>query len=138
MNAGVYDEASAWREWLQRAAAGSPREMQIMYGLRGERRLTEWEVSWLPGYADSESGWALQRALVDHVEGVWQEPDSGIWETRGPRQHFVYSKVMAWVCLDRAIKGVEAHGLAGPIEKWREIRDRIHAEVCDKGFDAAR
>src|SRR6185312_6073771 len=107
MNAGYYEEAHCWRDWLLRAAAGSPREMQIMYGLRGERRLTEWEVSWLPGYADSkpvrvgnaaheqfqldvygevmdtfeqarkgglapsESGWALQRALVDHVERVW-------------------------------------------------------------------
>ena len=174
MNAGVYDEAAAWREWLQRAAAGSPREMQIMYGLRGERRLTEWEAGWLPGYAGSkpvrvgnaaheqfqldvygevmdafeqarkggiaasESGWALQRALVDHVERVWQEPDSGIWETRGPRQHFVYSKVMAWVCLDRAIKGVEVHGLDGPVERWRKTREEIRAEVCDKGFDAER
>jgi GH15 family glucan-1,4-alpha-glucosidase len=174
MNAGVYDEAAAWRDWLQRAVAGSPSETQIMYGLRGERRLTEWEVPWLPGYAGSrpvrvgnaahqqfqldvygelmdafeqsrkgglaatESGWALQRALVDHVERVWQEPDCGIWETRGPKQHFVYSKAMAWVCLDRAIKGVEVHGLDGPAERWRKTRDRIHAEVCDKGFDPAR
>lgn len=174
MNAGVYDEAAAWRDWLQRAVAGSPREMQIMYGLMGERRLTEWEVTWLPGYANSrpvrvgnaaheqfqldvygelmdaleqarkgglavtEDGWEMQLALADHVCRVWDEPDSGIWETRGPRQHFVHSKVMAWVCFDRAIKGVEAHGLKGPVEKWREVRDQIHAEVCDKGFDAER
>ena len=173
MNAGVYDEAAAWRDWLQRAVAGSPGEMQIMYGLMGERRLTEWEVTWLPGYANSrpvrvgnaaheqfqldvygelmdaleqarkgglamtEEAWAMQRTLADHVCKVWDQPDSGIWETRGPKQHFVYSKVMAWVCLDRAIKGVEAHGLAGPVAAWREIRDRIHAEVCDKGFDSA-
>ncbi len=174
MNAGVYDEAAAWRDWLQRAVAGSPGETQIMYGLMGERRLTEWEVPWLPGYADSrpvrvgnaaheqfqldvygevmdaldqarkggltvtDEGWQVQRAMVDHVAKVWDRPDSGIWETRGPRQHFVYSKVMAWVCFDRAIKGVEAHGLEGPVAAWREIRDRIHAEVCDKGFDTRR
>jgi GH15 family glucan-1,4-alpha-glucosidase len=174
MNAGVYDEAAAWRDWLQRAVAGSPGETQIMYGLMGERRLTEWEVTWLPGYANSrpvrvgnaaheqfqldvygevmdaleqarkgglavtEDGWEVQLALADHVCMVWDQPDSGIWETRGPKQHFVYSKVMAWVCLDRAIKGVEAHGLKGPVEAWRRNRDAIRAEVCDKGFDAAR
>jgi GH15 family glucan-1,4-alpha-glucosidase len=172
MNAGVYDEAAAWRDWLQRAVAGSPGETQIMYGLMGERRLTEWEVTWLPGYANSrpvrvgnaaheqfqldvygevmdaleqsrkgglavtEDGWEIQLALADHVGEVWDKPDSGIWETRGAKQHFVYSKVMAWVCFDRAIKGVETHGLAGPVEKWREIRDKIHADVCELGFDA--
>lgn len=171
MAAGVYDEAAAWRDWLQRAVAGSPNETQIMYGLLGERRLTEWEVPWLSGYADSkpvrvgnaahgqfqldvygevmdafeqsrkgglsatEPGWEMQRALVEHVARVWDEPDNGIWETRGPKQHFVYSKVMAWVCFDRAIKAVEIHGLDGPTDKWRKIGDRIHAEVCDKGFD---
>jgi GH15 family glucan-1,4-alpha-glucosidase len=174
MNAGIYNEAAAWRDWLQRAIAGSPDEMQIMYGVMGERRLKEWEVDWLPGYADSkpvrvgnaaheqfqldvygelmdafeqsrkgglastEDGWEMQRILVNHVIGIWQTPDSGIWETRGPPQHFVYSKVMAWVALDRAIKGVENHGLDGPVESWRSARDKIHAEVCDKGFDAER
>lgn len=174
MNAGVYDEAAAWRDWLQRAVAGSPDEMQIMYGLRGERRLTELTIDWLPGYADSkpvrignaaheqfqldvygelmdafeqsrkgglaatEEGWSLQRALVDHVGKVWERPDNGIWETRGPPRHFVYSKVMAWVAFDRAVKGVEAHGLKGPVEQWRETRDRIHADVCAKGFDPDR
>jgi GH15 family glucan-1,4-alpha-glucosidase len=174
MNAGIYDEAAAWREWLQRAVAGSPHQMQIMYGLSGERRLTEWEVDWLSGYADSrpvrvgnaaheqfqldvygelmdafeqsrkgglaatEEGWELQRALIEHVAKVWQEPDSGIWETRGPQQHFVYSKVMAWVAFDRAIKGVEEHGLKGQVEEWRAIRDQIKDEVCEKGFDKKR
>jgi len=174
MNAGIYDEAAAWRDWLHRAVAGSPGETQIMYGLRGERRLTEWIADWLPGYADSrpvrignaaheqfqldvygevmdafeqsrngglaatEEGWDLQRKLVDHVCEVWQEPDNGIWETRGPKQHFVYSKAMAWVCFDRAIKAVEQYGLAGPVAKWREVRDAIQADVLDKGFDKAR
>ena len=174
MNAGIYDEAAAWRDWLQRAVAGSPDEMQIMYGVMGERRLTEWEIDWLPGYADSkpvrignaahkqfqldvygelmdafeqsrkgglaatEEGWSLQSALVEHIAKVWEQPDSGIWEVRGPPQHFVYSKVMAWVAFDRAIKGVEQHGLAGPVEKWRTLRDKISKEVCSKGFDDSR
>ncbi|MFO1080533.1 MAG: glycoside hydrolase family 15 protein [Reyranellaceae bacterium] len=174
MNAGVYDEARAWRDWLQRAVAGSPADMQIMYGLRGERRLTEWQADWLPGYRDSrpvrignaahrqvqldvygelmdtfeqarkggltpnETGWEIQRALVEHVGRTWSEPDSGIWETRGPPQHFTYSKVMAWVAFDRAIKAVQRHGLEGPLDEWRKTRARIHAEICDRGFDAAR
>jgi GH15 family glucan-1,4-alpha-glucosidase len=174
MNAGIYDEAAAWRDWLHRAVAGSPGESQIMYGLRGERRLTEWIIDWLPGYADSkpvragnaaheqfqldvygevmdafeqsrkgglaadEEGWEVQRALVDHVCEVWQEPDNGIWETRGPKQHFVYSKAMAWVCFDRAVKAVEQYGLKGPVDKWREVRNTIQAEVFDKGFDSRR
>jgi GH15 family glucan-1,4-alpha-glucosidase len=174
MNAGIYDEAAAWRDWLHRAVAGSPSETQIMYGLRGERRLTEWIVDWLPGYANSkpvragnaahqqfqldvygevmdafeqsrkgglaatEAGWELQRALVEHVATCWQEPDHGIWETRGPKQHFVYSKVMTWVCFDRAIKAIEQHGLEGPIDRWREMCQAIHDEVCDRGFDHER
>ncbi len=174
MNAGIYDEAAAWREWLQRAVAGSPEQMQIMYGLRGERRLTEWVADWLPGYADSrpvrignaahqqfqldvygelmdafeqarkgglaasEEGWELQQTLIEHVAEVWEKPDNGIWETRGPQRHFVYSKVMAWVAFDRAIKGVEIHGLKGQVERWRTIRDRIKDEVCKNGFDEAR
>jgi len=174
MNAGIYDEAAAWRDWLQRAVAGSPDEMQIMYGLMGERRLTEWEIDWLPGYADSkpvrignaahkqfqldvygelmdafeqsrkgglaatEEGWNLQRELVQHIAKVWEQPDQGIWEVRGPPQHFVYSKVMAWVAFDRAVKGVEMHGLKGPVEEWRAVRDKIAKEVCSKGFDESR
>ena len=174
MNAGIYDEAAAWRDWLQRAVAGAPDEMQIMYGLRGERRLTEWEVDWLPGYAGSkpvrignaaheqfqldvygelmdsfeqarkggiastEGGWEMQLILLAHVAGIWDEPDSGIWESRGPTRHYVYSKAMAWVCFDRAIKAVENHGLKGPVEEWRRLRDRIHAAICTLGFDAGR
>ena len=174
MNAGVYDEATAWRDWLQRAVAGNPADMQIMYGIMGERRLREWEVDWLPGYLDSkpvrignaahsqfqldvygelmdtfeqaregalaptDSGWPLQLELIKHVELSWTKPDYGIWETRGPPLHFTYSKVMAWVVFDRAIRAAEQHGLPGQIDRWRVMREAIHAEICDRGFDADR
>src|SRR5262252_955200 len=174
MNAGFYDEATAWRDWLLRAVAGNPDQMQIMYGLGGERRLVEWEVPWLAGYqgakpvrvgnaahgqlqldvygelmdtihharrgglAGTESGWAMQRALLRHLESIWQEPDESIWEIRGPRQPFTYSKVMAWVAFDRAVKSVEQFGLEGPVDRWRALRSRIHAEICEKGFDRRR
>jgi GH15 family glucan-1,4-alpha-glucosidase len=174
MNSGYYQEAKAWRDWLLRAAAGSPRQMQIMYGLAGERRLTEWDVPWLPGYEGSrpvrignaahsqlqldvygeimdalhqarcgglpedKAAWALQRELLEHLEGIWREPDEGIWEVRGGRQHFTHSKVMAWVAFDRAVKSVEMFGLDGPVDRWRKICREIHDEVCAKGYDAAR
>lgn len=174
MNAGLYDEALAWRDWLQRAVAGSPTDMQIMYGILGERRLTEWQVDWLSGYEGSkpvrvgnaayqqfqldvygelmdtfeqarqgglspnESGWDLQQALTLHVARCWREPDYGIWETRGPRQHFTFSKVMAWVVFDRAIKAVERHGLPGHVEEWRALRAQVHAEIHEFGFDRKR
>ncbi len=172
MNAGYYEEAHAWREWLLRAVAGSPDQIQIMYGIAGERRLTEWEVPWLPGYensapvrignkahnqlqldvygevmdalhqarlgglAASESGWAIQLALLQHLESVWTEPDESIWEIRGERRHFTYSKVMAWVAFDRAIKSAEKFNLDGPIERWQQVRAQIHDEVCRRGFDS--
>jgi GH15 family glucan-1,4-alpha-glucosidase len=171
MDAGYFDEAAAWRDWLLRAAAGSPSQVQIMYGLGGERRLPEWEISWLPGYegsapvrvgnaahgqlqvdvygevmdalhqarrggvAESAEGWKLERALVSHLETIWDQPDEGIWEVRGGRQHFTHSKVMAWVALDRALKGAERFGLRGPLDRWRALRRQIHAEVCDKAFN---
>jgi GH15 family glucan-1,4-alpha-glucosidase len=174
MNGGYYDEAQMWRDWLLRAAAGSPSQIQIMYGIRGERRLTEWEVPWLPGYANSkpvrignaahnqlqldifgeimdalhqarhgglghhEAGWDLERALLEHLEKIWSEPDEGIWEVRGARQHFTYSKVMAWVAFDRAIKSAEVHRLPGPVAHWRTIRKHIHADVCARGYDSGR
>src|SRR6266852_3148372 len=155
MNAGYSDEAQSWRDWLLRAVAGSPEQVQIMYGLSGERRLTEWEVPWLSGYegaapvrignaahgqlqldvfgevmdalhqarrsgwAASESGWAMQRAFLDHLERIWPEPDEGIWEVRGARRHFTYSKVMAWVAFDRAIRSAQQFGLDGPLDRWR-------------------
>jgi GH15 family glucan-1,4-alpha-glucosidase len=174
MDAGYYDEAKAWREWLVRAVAGSPEQMQIMYGIAGERRLPELEVPWLAGYEGSKPvrvgnaasaqlqldvygelidtlyqankgglaghniAWSLQRALLDHLEKVWTEPDAGLWEVRSPPRHFTYSKVMAWVAFDRAVKMVEGFNVPGPVERWRELRSRIHADVCANGFSSKR
>ena len=174
MNGGYQDEAVAWREWLARTIAGSPHQMQIMYGLAGERRLDERELDWLPGYEDStpvrignaasgqlqldvygevmdvlhvgrksglpthEPVWAVQRALLEHLEKVWTKPDSGLWEVRGPPRHFTYSKVMCWVAFDRAVKAVEQFGSEGPVERWREIRARIHDDVCRNGWNEAK
>jgi len=171
MHAGYYEEAQAWREWLLRAVAGSPDQLQIMYGIGGERRLTEWVADWLPGYEKSapvrignaahtqlqldvfgeimdvhhqarrcglstnESGWDAQIKFLEHLEKIWREPDQGIWEMRGPAQNFTYSKVMAWVAFDRAIKSAETFGLEGPLEEWCKLRDEICGEVCERGFD---
>jgi GH15 family glucan-1,4-alpha-glucosidase len=165
------EEALHWRRWLLRAVAGSPADIQIMYGVAGERRLTEFEVPWLPGYetsapvrignaaseqlqldvfgevmdalyqararglATERSAWRLQKTLISHLERIWPEPDEGIWEIRGERRHFVHSKVMAWVAFDRAVRTVEEQGLDGDADRWSEVRDRIHAEVCERGFD---
>jgi GH15 family glucan-1,4-alpha-glucosidase len=142
-----------------------------MYGLAGERRLTEYEVPWLPGYENSrpvrlgnaahgqlqldvfgevmdalhqarggaldsrEADWAFQRALLAHLEKVWDEPDEGIWEVRGARRHFTHSKVMAWVALDRGVRAIETYGLAGPLDRWRQLRKSIHDDVCEQGFN---
>ncbi|RYZ07593.1 MAG: glycoside hydrolase family 15 protein [Myxococcales bacterium] len=174
MDAGYYEEARAWRDWLLRAAAGSPDKIQIMYRLDGEWRLPEQELPWLSGYEgskpvrvgnaasgqlqldvfgelmdalyqaraggllESAAGWAFQVALMEHLENVWSEPDEGIWEVRGPRRHFTHSKVMAWVALDRAVRSAEEFGMKGPVTRWRELRARIHRQVCDEGFDHAR
>lgn len=174
MNTGYFGEAAAWRNWLHRAVAGRPAEMQIMYGLAGERRLTEWTVDWLNGHqgsrpvrignaahaqfqldvfgelmdtfhqarvgglpADPEL-WALERALIDHVAEVWREPDEGIWEVRGPRQAFTYSRAMAWVAVDRAIRSAEMFDLPAPLADWKALRAAIHADVRANGYDAAR
>jgi GH15 family glucan-1,4-alpha-glucosidase len=171
MDAGYYSEAGQWRDWLLRAAAGSADQVQIMYGLAGERLLREWDVPWLPGYENSKpvrignaahdqlqldvygevmdalhqarlggipeslDAWELQKALAEHLETVWQKPDQGIWEVRGKQQHFTHSKVMAWVAIDRAVKSAELCKLDGPIEHWRALRDQIHADVCQRGFN---
>jgi len=171
MHAGYYHEAEAWQNWLLRAIAGSADQVQIMYGVAGERHLPEWEVPWLSGFqgaspvrvgnaavgqqqldiygevADAlhqaregklprnEPAFELQQTLLDHLEKIWQEPDAGIWEVRGPKRHFTHSKVMAWVAFDRAIKSAEKFGMKGPVEHWREVRQQIHDEVCRHGFD---
>ena len=171
MSTGYFDEASAWAEWLHRSIAGSPDQVQIMYGIAGERRLQESTVDFLPGYQGAApvrvgnaaatqlqldvygevmdalhharnaelltntQTWALQRALLDHLDAIWQEPDEGLWETRGGRRHFTFSKVMAWVAFDRGIKDAEAFGLDAPIDRWREVRDAIHATVCRDGYN---
>jgi GH15 family glucan-1,4-alpha-glucosidase len=173
LRTGYTAEASAWREWLGRTIAGDPSDVQIMYGVAGERRLEEWQADWLPGYENSapvrignaavsqlqldvygevidaitlggEAGlrfdshtWSLVRALLRFLEANWDRPDEGIWEVRGPRRHFVHSKVMAWVAFDRAVR-VAQLGNPGAEVRWREVRDRIHAEVCEKGYDANR
>jgi GH15 family glucan-1,4-alpha-glucosidase len=90
------------------------------------------------GLVKDDVAWDLQRALLGHLEKVWVEPDFGIWEVRGPARHFTYSKVMCWVAFDRGIKMVEGFGMPGPIERWRELRGRIHADVCERGYSARR
>lgn len=172
--AGYAEEALEWREWLLRAVAGDPADLQIMYTVDGGRQLPEREVPHLPGYAGStpvrigngavsqrqndvlgevmialelarEAGldetrnsWALQRALVEELAEHWDEPDNGLWEIRGPQRHFTHSRVMVWVAFDRAVKAIEEHGLDGPLERWRELRDRVRDEVLDKGLDEQR
>ncbi|MEU5346213.1 MULTISPECIES: glycoside hydrolase family 15 protein [unclassified Streptomyces] len=174
LRTGYRDEARAWREWLLRAVAGDPENLQIMYGIAGERELGEAELDWLPGYENSGpvrvgngaahqlqldvygevtealhlahmTGLArndyaslLQLKLIRYLEQHWDEPDEGIWEVRGPRRHFVHSKVMAWVAVDRTIKLIESGDADGPLEKWRELRDDIHRDVCEKGYDKER
>ena len=173
LQADYEDEAAAWRAWLLRAVAGDPADTQIMYGVAGERRLTELTLPWLAGYEESapvrignaaseqlqldvygevmdalyqarvhglpreQHAWALQLKLLQHLETVWREPDYGIWEIRGEPRHFVHSKVMAWVAFDRAVRSVETQDVDGPVEDWRALRDEIHREICEQGYDAA-
>ncbi|WP_030753329.1 glycoside hydrolase family 15 protein [Streptomyces sp. NRRL F-5135] len=175
LSAGYLDEAAAWRDWLLRAVAGDPADLQIMYGLGGERRLPETELPWLSGYAGSRpvrtgngavdqlqldvygevmdslhlaraSGlppkphaWSIQQSLLGFLESKWREPDEGLWEVRGPRRHFVHSKVMAWVAADRAVRTLESDpSLSGDAKRWRAMRDEVHREVCQKGYDPER
>ncbi len=174
-SAGYLEEAAAWRNWLLRAVAGDPADLQIMYGLAGERRLPETELPWLSGYAGSapvrtgnaavrqlqldvygevidclyaarqaglaseQHAWSLQLSLLGFLESKWREPDEGLWEVRGPRRHFVHSKVMAWVAADRAVRTLEKHpSLRGDVGRWRAMRDEVHREVCEKGYDPGR
>jgi GH15 family glucan-1,4-alpha-glucosidase len=170
LNAGYRDEASAWREWLLRAVAGNPAEVQIVYGVAGERRIEERVIPWLPGFADShpvrvgnaasyqrqldiygelldaayqtlaqgiessEFGWSLIKRLLAWLADHWREADAGIWEVRGPLRDFTHSKVMAWVAFDRAVRIHEEFGRAGPVNRWRELRDEIKDQVLRCGW----
>jgi GH15 family glucan-1,4-alpha-glucosidase len=183
LDAGYSEEACAWRDWLLRAVAGRPEQVQIMYGPAGERRLTELELDWLPGYEGSTpvrvgndahgqfqldvfgevfdalyegreslfrpDGHApsgtdgapeirgLLRALADVVATRWNEPDDGIWEVRSGRAHFTYSKVMAWVALDRAVRLHDewGDGEAARVARWEAVRDEIRTEILERGVD---
>jgi GH15 family glucan-1,4-alpha-glucosidase len=171
MNLGYYEEARAWRDWLIRAVAGSPEQVQIVYGVGGERWLPELIVPWLPGYGGSspvrignaayqqlqidvygeiadallqtikagmpvsDRGRTVRPVVLEYLTKAWQQPDEGIWEVRGEPQHFVYSKVMAWVAFDRAASMLEAEAFGESGQRWRDIADEIHAEVCERGFD---
>lgn len=171
IGSGYLEEARGWREWLFRAAAGRPADLQIMYGVAGERRLAEYEADWLPGYESStpvrignaaseqmqldiygeiidafttarahgleasDHAWRLSLKLLEFLEEAWRRPDAGIWEVRGPARHFTHSKVMCWVAFDRAIRTSEDWGREGPVDRWRAIRDEIHADVCANGFN---
>jgi GH15 family glucan-1,4-alpha-glucosidase len=171
LNGGYREEAEAWRQWLMRAAAGSPDQLQIMYGIAGERSLPELEIPWLPGYEDSkpvrvgnaaslqvqmdiygelidtlhaareaelaplDEAWRLQRVLMGPLERNWNRDDHGIWEMRGPPRAFTHSRLMCWVGLDRAVKSAERFGLEGPVERWREVRETVRADILEHGFD---
>jgi GH15 family glucan-1,4-alpha-glucosidase len=174
MQAGYVQEAADWSHWLLRAIAGDPAQLQIMYGVAGERRLTEVQLPHLCGYENSapvrignaaseqlqldvfgevmdamylawqmkietdEAYWHLQLHLIEYVEANWDKPDEGIWEIRGPRRHFTHSKVMAWVAIDRAVRTSEEFGLKGPVDRWRALRETIHRDICEKGFNSKR
>ena len=92
----------------------------------------------MTGLARNDYASLLQLKLIRYLEKHWDEPDEGIWEVRGPRRHFVHSKVMAWVAVDRTIKLIESGDADGPLEQWRELRDDIHRDVCEKGYDKER
>ncbi len=174
LNAGYADEALAWRQWLLRAVAGDPADVQIMYGLAGERRLEERELDWLPGYQGSrpvrtgnaassqlqldvygelldalyqtrahggpadDAAWSLTRVLIEWLEDGWRQEDAGIWEVRGPYRHFTHSKLMAWVAFDRAIRSHEEFGREGPFERWRAVREEIHAELLSRAWSSEK
>ena len=174
ISAGYLAEAKAWREWLLRAVAGDPAELQIMYALDGTRRIPEAELPWLAGYENSrpvrtgnaasdqlqldvwgeildslalarnagisthDDAWDMQVALMNHLEGTWDQPDNGLWEMRGPRRHFTHSKVLAWVAADRMATAVRAHHLHGPADRWEALGDTIHADVLAHGYNPDR
>lgn len=174
LNGGYRDEAEGWRRWLLRAVAGHPQQLQVLYGLGGERWLPEFEIPWLSGYAGSRpvrignaaadqlqldiygelldtlhaareaalqphtEAWELEKVLLDSLEQRWREKDRSIWEIRGEPKEFTHSRVMSWVAFDRGITSVERFGLEGPVERWRDARAAIHADVCANGFSATK
>jgi GH15 family glucan-1,4-alpha-glucosidase len=174
LRAGAKEEAVTWRQWLLRAVAGDPADLQIMYGLAGERRLDERTLEWLPGFEASapvrvgnaastqlqldvygemidglyqtrrygapadDNAWSLSLKVLGWLEDGWRQPDAGIWEVRGPLRHFTHSKVMAWVAFDRAVRAIEEWGRVGPLERWRALRDEIHADVLAKAWNDER
>ena len=174
LDAGYTEESLAFRDFMLRVGTGDPAAIQIMYGIGGERRLSEFELPHLPGYEGSRpvrvgnaaseqfqldvygevAGvmfigaerlgriearlWPRWRAIVEYVETIWRRPDDGIWEARGPQRHYTYSKVMAWVVFDRAVRIAERFGMEAPLERWAAVRDEIHAEVCERGYDRER
>jgi len=176
MIGGYVDEARAFRDWLLRAIAGDAADMQIMYSIDGARRLTEFDLDWLPGYEGSkpvrvgnaasgqfqldvygevvsaiaaarrlgmpenENGWRTAKDVLAFLEDAWQRPDDGIWEVRGGRRHFTHSKVMAWVAVDRTVRAIRELGVGGDegqkmLPHLGALRERIHAEVCERGFN---
>jgi GH15 family glucan-1,4-alpha-glucosidase len=173
LNAGYRGEANAWASWLRRAVAGDPADLQIMYGLAGERRLDERELEWLPGYEESRpvrvgnaaseqlqldvygevldaayqsalhggpiaEGWPILQKLLEWLEHHWREKDAGLWEMRGPAQHYTHSKTMLWVAFDRAARLCEEFGLEGPVERWSAVRDEVRTEVLTRGWNEAK
>lgn len=172
IHAGYHAEADRWKEWLKRAVAGSFDQLQMLYGVGGERRLLEWQADWLSGYRGSapvrignaaieqlqldvygeladclyqarcacignedKEGFNLQAELLAHLETIWREPDNGIWEIRGRKQHYTHSKMMAWVAFDRTIKTSEQFEMGGPVDRWKAVRQQIHDDVCRRGFN---
>ena len=171
---GYTGEARAFKNWLEWSTSGRARDLQVMYGLGGERRLTETKIPELEGYMNSKpvrigngaydqfqldiygeimdsahifrkfggavdaDYWEYLRRVVNFVIDHWREPDEGIWETRGGRQHFVFSKVMCWVAMDRAIKAATDLKLPGDIEAWEKVRDEICNDVMSKGYSQER
>jgi GH15 family glucan-1,4-alpha-glucosidase len=174
LRAGYTEEALGFRDFLLRAGTGDPSKVQIMYGIAGERRLTEFELDHLPGYEGSrpvrignaaseqfqldvygevfevgflgaetiglvdDGNWPRFRQVIEHLETIWRDPDDGIWESRGQRRHYTHSKVMAWVAFDRAVRIAEQFELDAPLDRWKDVRDEIHREVCDRGYDKER
>ncbi|GAA2148392.1 glycoside hydrolase family 15 protein [Kitasatospora kazusensis] len=174
LRSGYREEAAAWHSWLLRAVAGDPGDVQVVYGVAGERGLPETSAPWLPGYQGSapvrfgnaavhqrqldvygevvdtlelalraglpmeRKVWRLLLALMAFLEEHWRQPDEGLWEIRGERRHFVHSKVMTWVAADRAVRMAESTGLPAPLDRWRALRDAVHADVCANGYDPVR